>query len=283
MIITDRFVYIHMPKTGGTFVTEVLRRLHRVDEPPPKLRQSLRRILESTIQKARGLPAKPFHPYGALVDSEPKHGTCHDVPREHREKAILSSIRSPFDWYVSQFEFSWWKRTFKYHPEPYPTPVGYAIEQALPGFISDHPHFPNVTFEEFLELCRRASNVYNRDLGTDLGLYTQGFARYFFRQPAEALKRMNRDYILSNTHKPNMFDVSFLRTDRLNQELCDFLYSMGYHQEDLAFLPDLGRILPMGIGRREDQHWEKYYTSDTKELIRAKDWALFEFFPEFDI
>ena len=28
MLLTDKFVYIHNPKTGGTFVREMLRRIH---------------------------------------------------------------------------------------------------------------------------------------------------------------------------------------------------------------------------------------------------------------
>jgi len=28
MIFTDNFVYVHKPKTGGTFVTDVLRRIY---------------------------------------------------------------------------------------------------------------------------------------------------------------------------------------------------------------------------------------------------------------
>ena len=80
-----------------------------------------------------------------------------------------------------------------------------------------------------------------------------------------------------------MFNVDFIKTDRLNQELYGFLLSIGYRAEDLRFLPALGKILPMGRGRRKDQHWEKYYAPSLKEFIREKDWALFEMFPDFDI
>ena len=30
MVITEAFIYIHMPKTGGTFVTDVLTRIQAV-------------------------------------------------------------------------------------------------------------------------------------------------------------------------------------------------------------------------------------------------------------
>ena len=80
-----------------------------------------------------------------------------------------------------------------------------------------------------------------------------------------------------------MFNVRFIRTDLLNQQLLDFLRSMEYREEDLQFLPNLKKILPDDRGRREDQKWEKYYTNELRELIRQKDRALVEMFPDFDI
>ena len=80
-----------------------------------------------------------------------------------------------------------------------------------------------------------------------------------------------------------MFGVHFIKTNRLNQELYDFLLSMCYRACDLDFLPGLDRILPMGRGRRDEQNWERYYTPDLKAFIRKKDYALFDMFPDFDI
>lgn len=70
MIVTDDLVYVHMPKTGGTFVTHALSQVHKLH------------------------PRK----YGGLTALQPKHGTCHDIPADHRHKTILSTIRNPFDW-----------------------------------------------------------------------------------------------------------------------------------------------------------------------------------------
>ena len=80
-----------------------------------------------------------------------------------------------------------------------------------------------------------------------------------------------------------MFGVPFVKTNHLNQELYDFLLSMGYHAHDLDFLPRLDRILPMGRGRRDEQNWESYYTPDLKAFIREKDCSLFDMFSGFDI
>lgn len=270
MVLTDRFVYIHMPKTGGTFVTESLLRLHDAAGDPRAAGGFVRSLLNSIASRSG--------PYGRAVDVEPKHGTCHQIPRRHRHKQILSSVRNPYDWYVSQYEFTWWKRTFEYHPEPNPTPAGYAIERVLPQFEKSHPYFPEISFAEFLDLCHLASSVYNRENGPSLGLYTHGFVRYYCKQVEPVLSRTNLESIESN-----LFDVHFIRTDRLAEQLQEYLTSMGYRAEDLAFIPGQGKILPMGKGRRDDQNWEPYYSPNLKEDIRKSDSLLFEMFPEFDV
>jgi hypothetical protein len=283
MVITDKFVYIHMPKTGGTFVTSVLFRIHNSTKPTSTRYNSAYRLLLSVLHPSRARLVNSLKLYGEIVDLEPKHGTCHEIPEQHRNKPILSTIRTPYDWYVSQYEFGWWKRTFLYHPESHPTPAGFAIEHVLPEFIVQYPHFPDISFQEFVDLCNKAALVFNSECDTDLGLYTHSFVRFYYREAAKVISRIDWEYVCSGRHKLDMFNVDFIKTDRLNQELYGFLLSIGYRAEDLRFLPALGKILPMGRGRRKDQHWEKYYAPSLKEFIREKDWALFEMFPDFDI
>jgi hypothetical protein len=229
-----------------------------------------------------GRPAEPSR-YGALRNLEPKHGTCHDIPESQRGKLIVSTIRNPFDWYVSQYEFRWWTRAFSYESPTQPTPVGFALEQVLPTFMRENESFPDITFEDFLKLCHRAADTYNQGLNCGLGLYTHGFVRYFFRRPEEAIRRIDHSYAGWQQSSSDMVDVVLLRTHRLNDQLPAFLVSMGYAANDVKFVYGLDRIFPMGMGRREDQHWEGYYTPTTKRLVRKLDWMLFEIFPEFDV
>lgn len=272
-----------MPKTGGTFVTTVLERLHSTDLTghlalplQPRLLSAIMRI----IKQFHGISTQQ---YGHLLNLEPKHATCNDIPDHHRHKLILSNVRNPYDWYVSQYEFGWWKRTFMYDPADTPTPVGYAIEQVLPEFVSQHVHFPNITFREFLELCKKAEGVYNEKFDGDLGLYTYGFIQFFYKNTASFVSRVDQNYLISGRHLENAFNVHFLNTEHLNRDLYDFLASQGYRTRDLDFIPKLGRVLPMSIGRTEDQKWEHYYDADLKDQIRETDWVLFSLFPEFDV
>ena len=272
MLLTSSCTFIHMPKTGGTFVTSAMERLHG-----PRTR--LGKLLRPLQKRFRLSPWPQSHRYGPLLNLEPKHATCHEVPASQQGKPILSCVRRPHDWYVSQYEFGWWKRTLKYDPGGPSTPAGWAIEQVLPRFAARHPHFPDIDFSEFMELCSRAADLYNQQLGTDFGLFTHGFVRYFYRDPPAVLAKLDESYITSGEHRKDRFDVTFLRTERLNSDLQSALATLGYDEEDLAFISGMGKALPMGIGRRDDQQWEDYYTPPLAARVRQLDWPLFNMFP----
>jgi len=188
-------------------------------------------------------------------------------------------MRGPQEWYVSQYEFSWWKRTHLYDPTGPPTPAGYAMEQVLPAFAAGRPHFPNISFAEFMELCEQASRVYDPE--GRLGLYTHGFTRYFFRKPVEALALFTAEYFSSGNAHQDMYDIHFLQTEALNQELAAYLRQQGYNDSDTRFISGLKKILPDGRGRRDDQHWQDYYTPALERYVRDKDWVLYELFPQY--
>jgi hypothetical protein len=264
-----------MPKTGGTFVTAVLMRIH---PPPPRGR--VRRRAELRFPRLVGRRSGPGR-RSPLYDIEPKHGTCGDIPRAHRAKPILSTVRNPYDWYVSQYEFAWWKRAFVYHPEPYPTPVGAALEAVLPEFERVHPDFPDLCFAAFLDVCDRAADDASGMPGR-FGLLTYGFVNYYFTSPDAVLPRMGPEYVASGRHRADMWDVRFLRMDRLSDDLSGYLTSRHYTPDEVAFIGGVGRVLPMGRGRDAGQPWQDYYTPELMRRVRERDRALFAMFPEYD-
>lgn len=70
MLITDRFVALQVPKTGGQWLAEVL---------------------------------APF-----VVEPRPEHGEWSEVPAEYADLPQLAVVRNPWDWYVSWWH--WWQR-----------------------------------------------------------------------------------------------------------------------------------------------------------------------------
>lgn len=73
MLITRGFVYVHVPKTGGTFVRKITTDTSNADF-----------IVEHAING---------------------HAGVNEIPTEWRHLPRLSSVRNPWDWYVSWYEY----------------------------------------------------------------------------------------------------------------------------------------------------------------------------------
>lgn len=284
MIITDRFVFIHQPKTGGTFVREALLRAHGfASEDGSRLESG-----DNPNRVGEG-------PYGPLSLDSHIHARCRDIPEPHRGKRVLAAIRNPYDWYVSHYTFGWWKGPKRVRQ----------FRRTIPDLDDRYPSFPEVSFADFVDFTNRAypvfpelgfggsrelSSILHPDLegplprGADgIGAMTQEFVDFYFGDPACALSRLDEAYISSGSYRADMFDVHFVRTDRLNHELQDFLVGEGYQAEDVSFISDLERIHPHGVGRASHETWETYYTPELKQFVRRQERHLFLLFPEFDV
>lgn len=247
MIITPDFVFVHYPKTGGTFVTQML-----------------------------------SHLYGDQLFNTHKHGTCSDIPEEHQGKPMLSTVRNPYDRYVSQYRFGWWKL----YPEEY---CGADAMRDL------YPHWPDISFQEFLNLAntRFLNNHFGQPTGfvndnfpeeRRLGWHTENFVRFYCRNPRQVYGRLEDGAIERAEFVKDMFDIHFLRTAHLRQGLHDFLLALGKHRpEELAFILSADKVLPDGGGRRpEGDLWETYYTPELKRFVRTRERLIFRLFPEFE-
>jgi hypothetical protein len=252
MIITDKFVYVHHPKTGGSFVNSVLRQLYHVENNVPR---------ESR--------------YGEFAWRR-KHRPCRKIPEEHRGKMVLATVRNPYDWWVSAYEFGWWRR--KESMEYY---------RGLPGFNERFPTYPDLGFADYLEAVNETWRTPEEDDTYSIGPLTDQFIRFYFKNPPEVRKKLDEEYFRSGRYKADMFDVHFIRTDRLNQELYEFLAAQGYPPDQLSFIMQLKRVLPElppeGRRRAVQQRWQDYYTPDLKRFVQRRELPLFTLFPEFDV
>jgi hypothetical protein len=265
MIFTDKFVYVHEPKTGGTFVTSMLFRLY-----------GLRWTRWKHVRNAILGEVSSRHPrYGSLVHNSNKHGGCSEIPQTQRGKKILATVRNPFDLYVSQYEFGWWKRSefLKYY-------------KAVPNFSRDYPNFPDLDFAGYVRLSNAAfRSLANGNVHDDgPGLITEQFLKFCFRDPRAAYAKLRAGaYAANGAHVSDMHDLHFIHTGDLNRGLFDFLLGNGYAHDDISFILGEQKILPQGKGRTAEQKWERYYTPELKETVRRKEEFLFKLFPEFDV
>jgi hypothetical protein len=72
MLIHERFVFLHVPKTGGRFI---------------------RHVLGQEISQCRELPI------------ESRHDGWDKIPKEAAGLPVLGFVRNPWDWYVSWYSF----------------------------------------------------------------------------------------------------------------------------------------------------------------------------------
>lgn len=244
MLLTDRFVFIHQPKTGGTFVTEMLERLL------------------ARRKSARGGPA--------LVNTE-KHGTCDDIPEGHRGLPILSIFRNPWSRYVSQYHFSWWKGSLPPRIDP-------------AALKRDYPSFPEVTFPQYVAMVNRhfvPAGDAAAPASAPLGYNTHQFVRFYFRDPPASWKRLDDAALRDGTFRGDMHPVRFLHQDRLNRDLHDALAGLGFDPKELAFILEQGKVLPKAprVAKRPDRPWWEMWTPDLEAVVRPRERLIWSLFP----
>jgi hypothetical protein len=69
MIVTEHFVFLHVPKTGGLFVTDIIRR------------------------------------HFDYIEVGHIHAGYEQIPPEYRHLPALAFVRNPWDWYVSVYSY----------------------------------------------------------------------------------------------------------------------------------------------------------------------------------
>jgi hypothetical protein len=257
MIFTDRFVYVHEPKTGGSFVTAALMRLHGFEWSRG---MRLMAMLRGQVTR-RG-------PHGAFTYHNLKHGTFSQVPPAQRDKTVLATVRGPYEMYVSQYEFGWWRRRAMRR-----------FFTGVPDFARRFPRFPDLSFPEFVDLWDAALGDADE---SGRGAWTCQFIRFYFREPERA--RAWPDAVLRDpaARRAALPRIHFVRTEALREGLHAFLLEQGYPPDDVAFILEMGKVLP-GRGRRDDQRWERYYTPELKDRVRRRERLLLEIFPDFDV
>lgn len=256
MIITDRFVYLHMPKTGGTFVEKVLAQLLAG-------RETL--YLDTSTSEGR-----------AKLGGTDHHETWSQIPLEYRDRPILFTIRNPYDHYVSHYEFGWWKS--------YP---GSMFNDCM--MTERYASYPELTFEDFIlaindwslkpSSTKEAANFFGEH---NVGHITWENVRFIFKDPYKVVDRLEY-YMEEHRYRQLLPDIHFVSMHSLNHGLYNFLKMVGWQSADVEFILNLGKILPPEGGRDEAKRWESYYTPDLKRMVREKDRLIFAMFPEFDV
>lgn len=281
MIITDRFVFVHFPKTGGTFVEEVLEKIHRARGDRivewQWRKPSRARVFFGQMGRMLGLKRVRAGTFIKLMHRRDgvysHHGPVSRIPADQTHKPILSVLRNPYDWYVSQYEYKWWIQN--------PPPPG-----RIAQLKAAYPRYPELTFEEHIHF----SNHFHRTMKTSrfppedrLGRLTVDFANFFFTHP-ERVADMDEACLRERRYRRDLSPrLKPIFQEDLNRQLHDFLLEMEYRPEEVAFILNEAPILPAGSTRAASQKWEHYYTPELKADIRRRERLLFTLYPQWDV
>lgn len=246
MIITPDFVFVHMPKTGGTFVSKLLQEIY-------------------------GHEAKTV---------AHKHATCDEIPDWARQLPVVSIMRSPWQRYISQYHYAWWKT----HPEAYCDP------QRLHDAYSS---YPDLSFAEFVEAANRFfvnshrhqdSGFVNQRLSQEeaMGWHTEQFIRFFCRQPQQAFAAVDTQQLRSGYVTEFEYAVHFLFTETLNDDLCRLLEACGHPSALIAKVRHHEAILPdEAFEKRPERAIDEYYDEALSRLLMRREQFLFQRFPQY--
>ena len=268
MITTSQFNYIHQPKTGGTFVTDVLFEAYGVNWTQWDF---FRGFIAGLVFNWK---VQYQTQWGFFIVHGKKHPNIYELPSKYADLIVLTNIRNPLDIYVSQYEFEWWKKKkyLKYYRQ-------------VNDFRKRYDKYPHLSFADFLELQYDA--FYSLEKGNFLnekaiGLASKKFLNTYTKDSLKLTKNYTDNMILAeDIRRDYLSKIHFLKTHNLNRDLYDFLKQIGLPEDKLAFILEKEKVLPLGKGRAKEQSWEKYYTPELKDLVIKKDRLLFELFPEF--
>lgn len=265
MIITNDFVFIHFPKNAGSFVTDCLTRIYdkRVEKSGQK------KVTDNFYY----LFDREKTNYSKLYKSEnleytgekrvSKHQGCDEIPEKHKNKPIISTIRNPFDRYVSLYHYGWWQK----HP--------IIDEETL---YSDFPNFPDLTFKEFLdlsfnyniELIKKKNNI-----ELDIGAYSLYYIKLFCKNYMDVLSSIDD---LDELTEKDFYSVKFFEKENLNKKLFNYLHGLGWPKKEINFILSQTKVNKS----RESHSYKSYYDKEDIELIKEKDRLIFKLFPKYE-
>src|SRR5262249_3676181 len=130
----------------------------------------------------------------------------------------------------SEYTFNWWKK----YPERWFYDFANVEEM--------HPDWRDWKFENFISMSNRYASWVRRTLlnypkAARLGWYSHKFIYYYCRDHDYVFEAADNFDLLVRRVQESTFRVHFLHTERLNQDLYEFLLAKGYPRSLIEFIP----------------------------------------------
>jgi len=279
MIITDKFVFVHLPKTGGTFVGEMISKVYGS--------LIIGTLKEFETKQIYQRPAYCFR-------TRTKHVSRYRIPGVVSKLPVFTCSRDPFELYVSQFRFGTWRREPEYFD---------GIEKL--------ENYPDISFQDFVvalneNLWRipKDSPLRNSGLGWQTLRYLHFLSGKEPRLSGESNPKLSHEDFIRIVSP-----IHYLRIDHLAEDLTNSLLKLGYENERLAHIRDNPVVLPMGdrtppgdnenessdygeegvrlggarrvrfTNAEPNRSWRYLYSESLMEYVYNKERLLFDIFP----
>lgn len=262
MLITDRFVFVHFPKTGGTFVNRMIKTLLS----PSTISQRVH-----SARKRYGV-SLPIYPYA--WQEQKKHAFCKLIPPEHSNKPIAACMRNPLDLYVSQYKFGWWRD----HAEVWFVDLAAAEDEFTLVQEMDFDQFVRATLL-YGNWCANMRD--GRESDETTGRFSAEWIHFFCREPQTIRDAAPDTSAMLARTETLEYPVHFLLMERLNEDLADFLVSVGHTETEVAFIRTHQRVYPGRQFRPGGDRHQSYYTAELEAEVRRREAFLFARFPEY--
>lgn len=310
MFIAKKFIFVHIPKTGGTWVDCELSRLRRWLLPFPvvcwlKMLYLLRVFPYAYVwaweygQADRRLQLPPpagekFSVARCVVsyvasNLSPwyrwKHSGLHNLPGIFLRKRVLFSIRNIFAAYVSMSVYT--RFTTGRRRQPAMLGEHPDLVPLYEQLFGDKPYFA-LTFRQHLEFMYQIKfpawhRVYFPGVVRrhDIGFISLQLIYYLFPDPLaimELSESQFADFFRNGGYKDWFRHVRFIHTENLNVELYEFLLEVGCPAKRARNVLASGRL---NVSNENREAWWDQYDAGLARRVYRKDWIFFEMFPEY--
>lgn len=260
MLITDQFIMLNLPKTGSTFARTVIKELHAK-------RLSRQSYVSRVLQRLR-LAKQPvcmdimlpnIKVSGVVMEPD-QHGTYSQIPNEFRGLPVISVVRNPYTRFMSGYEFRWWEA----HP-----PINASL------LAENFPNFPDLSVDDYVrlnELDVIHGRLGGRKPNAEVGIQTVQFIQMFFKDPGRILKNLTDEYLDSVEAITDMAEITFLRQERLNEDLADFLSEMGYTNEEVDYARSREKV---NVTPPQNSDRNALWTPGSLDYVRRKERMIF--------